>query len=348
MKSALADVDCIFYLDANCICHQYHLIVKDNLLLLDDCLRQLKATHPHITNGFEAYTASLAKCTNFWRTHVADMIDSWEAIHGFGKTSPQTDPEPIKHRRYPLSVISGRWGSVDNCESFFIERSRKLLAPVFTAVLSKYMKAAKPNKRKPPPAGQAANPPAASDLLGNEDEMQAYKIKMTKWAEGALCTVRSDVFWLVLHVAHKVRSPLQHFFYFCQANSDKRLLQQLVVGKAAEFSREFEELIASFDDWFGQAVKQASCEGLPEDVMTVLRTLSFKMAVHAAGSFHMRIGAHMQTLLCLRLLCVSESGLHVGIFATLSNEFKFDVACVQHVNTSQKVSRTSCDVRCNM
>ena len=92
MMSAVADLNGFFYLDVNCALHQFHLMVKDNLQILENFLGSLPAC---FSQGFEAYTSNLAKCANFWRTHVSHFIDSWEAIHGPSKASDRTKPEPV-------------------------------------------------------------------------------------------------------------------------------------------------------------------------------------------------------------------------------------------------------------
>ena len=197
IQAAVATLPGFFYLDVNCALHQYHLIIKDNLQILDDFLKSLP---PEESQGFQAYAANLAKCTNFWRSHVSSFIDAWEAVHGFGRVSARTKPKPVAYRRFPLAVISGRWGSVESCESFFIERSRTLLEPVFLSVLSQYMKAG-PKKSKKTSQAPAQRPTdvdvqdrRSNDLLDQADDRDAYHMKLSKWADGSLKTIRSSLF----------------------------------------------------------------------------------------------------------------------------------------------------------
>ena len=44
-------------------------------------------------------------------------------------------------RRYPLSVVSGRWGSVESAEDYLLLRTRERVVPTVLRVLSKHMKA---------------------------------------------------------------------------------------------------------------------------------------------------------------------------------------------------------------
>ena len=225
MQASLAEIPDFYYLDSNCLLHQLHLIVRDQLQLIDGFLKSFKDAHPDLAAGFHAYASNLAKSVNFWRSHVADFIDAWERIHGYGKSSARTRPDPVQYRRFPLSVITGRWGSIESSEAFFVERSRELLEPVYLSVLSKYMKA---SKDKAKDEGSGKNDADSSsrkrkdveksdhDLLDKEEDREAYRLKLTKWAEGALCTVRSNLFWFFLHVSEKVRSPLSHFLAWVQ------------------------------------------------------------------------------------------------------------------------------------
>ncbi|CAE7824385.1 unnamed protein product [Symbiodinium sp. CCMP2456] len=159
------------------------------------------------------------------------------------------------------------------------------------------MKADKSDKNPTPTTEsrkrKTAEKPAA-DLLDTQSDREAYRLKLTKWADGALCTVRSSIFWMILHVSEKVRSPLSHFLAWVQKASNDRMIQQLVTHKAAEFQLEFDQLLQTFDTWFAETVQEARAHDVPRDIMTLLRTLSFKLLVHASGSFHMRIGMHVQ------------------------------------------------------
>ena len=143
-----------------------------------------------------------------------------------------------------------------------------------------------------PAAAPAAGVP--SDLLDTEEDKAAYRLKMSKWAAGAMSTVRNSLFWLFLLVSEHVRAPLNHFFAWAQKNSENRLIQQLVCGKAKSFQDEFDVKLASCDTWFAEAVKEAEADDLPLMVLDLVRTLSFRMVAHAAASFYMRITMHVQ------------------------------------------------------
>ena len=206
-----------------------------------------------------------------------------ENIHKSGAVSPRSDPKPVAYRRCPLQVISGRWGSIESAEQYFLLRSRQLLVPVYLSVLSKYMKAAKTHTK---------SDDAASALLDNQEDRQQYRMKLTKWAQGSLAAVQNSMFWLFMIVGSIARSPLTHFFAWVQKNSGNRLLQQLVTGKAAKFMNESKQLLHTFDHWFGEAVTEASASDIGPEQMELVRTLAFKLVLRSAGSFHLRVAMH--------------------------------------------------------
>ena len=89
--------------------------------------------------GFDRYYSSIAKLTNLWREKASAMMTAWQDVHdGQGEASEDTR---LLGQRYPLSVSSGRWGSVEGAEEFLLERGRPLVEPVMLRVLSKFMKA---------------------------------------------------------------------------------------------------------------------------------------------------------------------------------------------------------------
>ena len=281
MKAALALIQYIFYFDGNCILHQFHLIVKDGLEMIDAFLAELSSTckHPCLSAGFAKYFASIAKITHYWRENASRFVDLWEATHGVHCGG-------IKYTLYPLKVVAGRWGSVDAAESFLLARGCKLLRPVLLKLLSKTMKVDKS-------AARARQGPALAD--DDDDEREAYHIRMTKWASGAFAAVTSTIFWLMLRVANTARKPLRHFHFWVQKNTRNRLLFQLVTGKGEEFMIEFKSLVDTFNAWFAAAVVEAGGE-VPEEVLATVRSMAFKLVTHAAGQFHMRIIAPLGRL----------------------------------------------------
>ena len=280
LRSALVDVGNILYFDTNCAIHQYHLIVKEQLLAIDSFLKELQGTTGCENICVNKYFASIAKISYFWRERVSAFIEAWEFQFGIS-----TD---VAYRRYPLQVVGGRWGSIDAAEDFFLARGKKRLRPVLLALLSRSMKAKK-------------NLPTETeeDLRDCLDDRATYQIKMSKYVSGALSAVQSDLFWLLLRVAHTARSPLRHFFLWCQKYAQRRPLLRLVTGFADRIMDEFNDLYLTLDEWFQSAVDELDAAGIPVDILGLLKSFCLRLLITSAGGFEMRVRAMAYKLLNL-------------------------------------------------
>lgn len=311
-KAAVAGVDldglALFYLDCNCLVHQFHIMVQEQLYLLDEFLDSCMAEESFKEHAFTKYYSSLAKTASYWRERVHEVICAWENIH------QHRAPDGVNPRKYPLKVISGRWGSVSNAELFMLERSRTFLAPVLLGVLSSAVRARpkqddeadEPEHTAGVGRGRArgrgmgkrgrsdgkakAKKPSKTDTLVDDAEgREAYQVKMSKWASGCYQAIRCSLFWLCLRVMQTVRSPLTHFFHWCEKNSENRLLFQLVTGKADAFHAEFEELLKQSGKWFPQAVEEAQAVDIPNELLEQVQSLCHRLLVSSAGGFYLRI-----------------------------------------------------------
>jgi len=63
LRASLNDVGNVLYFDSNCSIHQYHLIVKDQLQMVDAFLNSLT---PVFSDHPGKYFASVAKIANYW------------------------------------------------------------------------------------------------------------------------------------------------------------------------------------------------------------------------------------------------------------------------------------------
>ena len=111
----------------------FHACVKDGLALLDQQINSLfdKST----LKGFTKYYGSLSKVVNTWRERASDVMQAWDIAFG------NEELEIAKlGRRYPLAVVSGRWGSVEAAEDFLLLRGRDRVVPTLLSVLSKHMR----------------------------------------------------------------------------------------------------------------------------------------------------------------------------------------------------------------
>ena len=146
--ASVDSVNQIIYIASDCYLHIFHAAVRSGLQLLDDLLSECFGQHTMAKFG--KYFGSLAKLVNIWRERAADIMRAWSDQHETeeaSKSGPRSKSNMTNAeihelgRRYPLSVSSGRWGSVESAEEFLLERGRALTEPVILQVLSKQMKA---------------------------------------------------------------------------------------------------------------------------------------------------------------------------------------------------------------
>ena len=302
-----AGLNNVFFLDCNCVLHQFHICVKEQLELTDKFLAEAQSAFPGTLKNFNKYYASLAKAINYWRENVADFIDLYEQMHGTAA------PEGVNYRQYPLRMVSGRWGSVHAAEAFFLDRKKSFLQPVWLALLSRRMKAdqkqtetetSTDQARAASLAGRGSAKPKAKAIgkkktgtvaaLLDEDSSQAYRIRMSKWASGAFSAISCDVFWVLLRCVHTARAPLTHFFAWAQQNSQDNLLLKLVTGKGQQILKEYANLALNIDTWFAGALSEMDATNLPPQLQALLKSLVFKLLINAAANFNMRIVAMTQ------------------------------------------------------
>ena len=238
---------------------------------------------------FTKYVGSIGKLVNYWREHLGEFIDTWEAINGTKQPG-----EKVSYRRCPLRMISNRWGSVHSTELFILERQRKLLQPVLLAMFSKRMKANQPAKAKPKKTAKAkAAKSDKTDLLLDDGSRESYNIKLSKWASGACSAVLSSLWWLLLEVSQKTRAPLTHLFLWmqsCDETKKKRgVILELVTHKASVIMGEFEHCLRTLDSWFHSAVAETSADDLPKELLDMTKSFAAKLVLETASDFYMRI-----------------------------------------------------------
>ena len=126
----------LVYIASDCYLHVFHAAVRSGLQLVDELIASCFSKDN--LRGFDKYYSSLAKMMNLWREKAADMMRAWDDQHGDAASKEIRD----LGQRYPYSVSSGRWGSVESAEEFLLERGRALTEPCMLQVLSRSMKAA--------------------------------------------------------------------------------------------------------------------------------------------------------------------------------------------------------------
>ena len=293
--------------------HQCHLAIRSGLELTDHFLQELSEAAPNVTRGFHRYFSNVAKLCNFWRERVAEFILTFERIHG-------DSGHGIPYRRYPLTVVAGRWGSIHEAESFILARGRKYLVPVFLALLSKYIKANtdgttdghgghgdQADKGGDKSQKKGKRKQHTANIIMDEEQAE-YRIKMSKWTSGTLATISNPLFWLLLRLQNTCRGPLTHFMNWLQKHSRERAVVQLACGGAAKFVVEYEKLIASFPQWFDAAVEEAGAQELPKFVLESVQTLVAKLLWRLSSSFDARVVQPLGRQVVAELLVVDWIG----------------------------------------
>ena len=124
----------LIYLHSDCYLHMYHAAVRDSLSLADELLRDFFCVE--VLDGFSKYFASVSSVASTWRLLAAEIMQAWDQNF-------QTESIQVQKlgRRYPMSVSAGRWGSIEDAESFLLERGMARVVKTVLQVLSKHMKA---------------------------------------------------------------------------------------------------------------------------------------------------------------------------------------------------------------
>ena len=112
----------------------FNACVKDGLYLVDSLITTLFSKET--LRGFTKYFANIGKVVNTWREKASEVMEVWDRVH-----ADQDEETQRLGRRYPLSVIGGRWGSVEAAEDYLLMRGRKAVVAVILEVLSRHMKA---------------------------------------------------------------------------------------------------------------------------------------------------------------------------------------------------------------
>lgn len=188
----------ILWFDSNCLIHQYHLIVRQGLAIVDEALVTIHQENPTTIKG---YFSSLAKTTNTWRANALAISSEWSNQH----------PElSAKGRKMPPQCIAGRFGSIDNTEAHFIDLGQQRTTKCLETTLQLRLATKATKRKRTQPEQDHAKPVEnkADDGDGNAgnaelvallsdplDEVKAYRAKMSKWKQGTVDACRDSVFW---------------------------------------------------------------------------------------------------------------------------------------------------------
>ncbi|CAE7248261.1 unnamed protein product [Symbiodinium sp. CCMP2456] len=158
-------------------------------------------------------------------------------------------------RRYPLSVSSGRWGSVETAEEFFLERGRSLVEPCMLQVLSRSMKA---DRESVPATGDGKD-------------------------EGTIEEDEADS-----------KAAYRHFMLFVQKGArDGQCMFNLVTGKLEQITKEFQVLFENLPGIVSQAMSLSGClrseGGLSDSDVVHMRYIALRILLMHWAAFRRRI-----------------------------------------------------------
>lgn len=100
------------------------------------------------------------------------------------------------------------------------------------------------------------------DELARDDRLR-YKAQVSKWVAGALAAMKSQVFWLFLHVCHHAREPVRHLFNilskYASWQSSKAFrdatpaaelpIVDLITTRIPQLDLKFRQLASSVGEW---------------------------------------------------------------------------------------------------
>ncbi|CAK0883579.1 unnamed protein product, partial [Prorocentrum cordatum] len=212
----------------NCLAHQYALMVKTALHHMDSFLR--------VSGAKYFYWSAVAKIMHSWRANAVRIFTLWCDCY-----SPTKAIAAFAHR-VPPRPITGRWGSVRDCERHLLRCDRAQLRAIMTAAIGC------PRPDDPLIDGEKQQQAIPTSGLNEIDQTDTavYKEKMGKFASDALVALRDERFWLAMETSQHLRGPLDHMLHSVQQvrlRGQVSNLADMVFEKAAEIHRQIEDRI---------------------------------------------------------------------------------------------------------
>ena len=98
------------------------------------------------------------------------------------------------------------------------------------------------------------------------DDRERYRTQVTKWIQGSLLALQDPMWWFFLHVSHRAREPIRHFFNilskygswqsskaFREGTSASDLpIVDLLTRRLPQLDAEFCALSTTVDSWVGE------------------------------------------------------------------------------------------------
>ena len=125
------------------------------------------------------------------------------------------------------------------------------------------------------------------------DDTTAYRIKFSKWYQGAFDSIQCPLFWYLIGICRVIRTPLRHFMLYVQkqaTQSPGETVFHLVTGKLNEFNREFERVFANLPDLMATALDISDCTSKLTDLdIQRVKLITRKLLLQTWAAFRRRV-----------------------------------------------------------
>ena len=214
---AEASADCaMIFVDADCLAHASHLVVKSGLRLTDAFLESRGKPY--------RFYGTVAKATTLWRDNVRAMYTF------IANNASASDAERLAGS-LPSKCIAGRWGSVQNAEQRLLAFGRDLLHAAFMSLRTRREEHKRRDNGRPNMDEESV------------DEMAQFSAKIGRWARETTTAFVDPLWWPVLQTMNLVHQPVTHHLNFLESMADMGSIAALVDGKAETLLNEWEALL---------------------------------------------------------------------------------------------------------
>lgn len=249
----------ILLFDGDCIMHQYHIMVRRVLEVMDSILDMM------LPGKKIRYYTTIAKVMYLWRENARAIFRAFFDI----------SKELAMNHAYklPPKPIVGRWGNTSECERRIdavpLEPFREILTAVVEKRVTECLGVAEKLERK-----NQRN----IDEMGQEDAA-AFAQKISKWGRDVLLGICEDMFFIAIQISLKVKGPLDHLLYFLmkvQEHGQPTGLALLVWGNASTIRKELELLLqrSAWEDILGKIDAETASNAWGAIQRVVLSTLA--------------------------------------------------------------------------
>ena len=221
------------------------------------------------------YYASLCKICQCSRDLASEMYTRWGILFG-------VEAQQKKARTFVPRPVASRWQSVFTCEEHLcnVNKDNQFSRTLQECLVNKKMNE-KVNVKQ-------VNKVQGFDELAAE-EIHAYAEKMGRWRRDTLNTIRDPIFWIIMEVSSKVRSPAEHLACWLKGSAickDSPWLTglhhcQFMFFKGDQLAAEYVELLRL--DWLADRFL-----GLPDAVVQWLTDFAIDLILWNYSDFKRR------------------------------------------------------------